>query len=253
MNKGLLRGMPLPTQRVRLWDGSVPNTRVRGRWAGRKQLVLDVDMLTGVGLERFTQVNWTMNAGFPRHRKDYAGTRLEYPAGGGFRALVTAIPSGDWEAILELDEARVVDVTGIVLSTTNTAGTGAQLVTGFYHAPTAGFAHQFASWRYTNFTTYAATQLTPTVSSWGRFIRLASISGTYYATFSRDGLMFGNASGFAHGLGSAPNYIGFCGNNAGAVGSGVGLRSFRILAGGISSPASELGMMRSYFAGEEGL
>jgi hypothetical protein len=243
MKHGLLRGIPTSTRaRVEVWDPSVAASDVTARGiTAKKKLAINCDFLTGAGLEQFSQVNWTMSAGYPRRKKDYPGTRLEYPTGGGFRALLTALPSGDFDAVLECETVRAVDMTGIVLTDGVTAGAGNQTVWGISANSTA--AQRLAA-RYTNFTTYQATMLASTACGPYRFWRIVRSGATYYASSSMDGRLFSVTPSFS--VGFTPTYIGFMGANAGAVGTNVGLRSFRLWTGNTSYIGRTIGQVRTY-------
>lgn len=188
MNASEFYGYPQGFAPGRMLDPLVLNP------AGRARCILDLDFRAPDGAAKYTMMtgvnwsNWTLE-------RCIEGVGLELENSGNastiHRAKLVPIPaSGDFDAILTYRPIRGMNHnfnTGLYLTDGVTAGAGNQLLLAGGSGSNAGQAVR-AVWRYTNFTTFAATHVAD--MPWNSAISLVllrRLSGVYQASWSRDG------------------------------------------------------------------
>ena len=160
-------------------------------------------LMTGVNWSGFT--NEDINTTVP------GGLYLSHPGSvASNRALVKLLPlpTGDFEAVLTVSSVPVTNgfAGGLFLTDGVTHGAGNQHNLGC-HGTSTNF-QQIAVYRYTNFTTFAATMLSERASNISPVLaRLRRITTTYSAAFSFDGRLWSGHENFTPS--GTPSHFGF--------------------------------------------
>ena len=160
-------------------------------------------------LSKWTKVNFDSTT--PAHTWDIATTRIKQlfsqlaggSAGDTQRVILQSLPSGDFTVWTKLvtDLAANYQSAGLILSSTNTAGTGSQ-VTGCSEYFSSA---QFMAEVYTNFNTYGSTLCSFSKTSQMGYLRLRRSGTNYYFGYSYDGEVWSESS---ITVGFTPAYIG---------------------------------------------
>jgi len=146
------------------------------------------DEFNGSSLDaKWTGVNWTSSS--PLHTYQVVAGKLysKMATGGGstFRAILQAIPAGDFAIVTKAYCGHVgnYSANGLILSTTNTAGTGSQYVWQNF----SGYG--FMGRAVTNFNTDGSlVNSGPNLDNY--YLRIRRSGTTYYFAWSTDGVLW---------------------------------------------------------------
>ena len=160
-------------------------------------------------LSKWTKVNFDSTT--PAHTWDIATTRIKQlfsqlaggSAGDTQRAILQSLPSGDFTVWTKLvtDLAANYQSAGLILSSTNTAGSGSQ-VTGCSEYFSSA---QFLAESYTNFNSYGSTLCSFSKTSQMVYLRFRRSGTTYYFGYSYDGEVWVEST---MSVGFTPSYVG---------------------------------------------
>jgi hypothetical protein len=138
---------------------------------------------------RWTSVNWSGFTTLDYHTSFPGHLYMNGPASGSMHALLQPLPSGDFTAWLRVRiMPETMPWTGILLSTTNTAGTGSQTLIMCHEFSSALQEISVGVYTFTNFGTSPTLLVSNFTARFGApILRLRRASGTYERAFGYDG------------------------------------------------------------------